>query len=212
MAHSSLLKPANRILKSLSWSWHSCLLSPFYKVLCACVLSCLSHIRLFVIPMDCSLPGSSVLRISQARILEWVAMPSSRGSSKPGIEPSCLMSLALAGWFFITSATCEALRNPVQCSSVQSLSHVRLFATPWTAACLASLSITSSRSLLNSGPSSWWCHPTISSSVIPFSSRFQSFPALGLFQWVSSSHQVANVLEFQLQHQSFQWIFRADFL
>ena len=34
----------------------------------------------------------------------------------------------------------------------------------------------------------------------------------GLFQWVSSSHQVAKVLEFQLQHQSFQWIFRNDFL
>ena len=33
-----------------------------------------------------------------------------------------------------------------------------------------------------------------------------------LFQWVSSSHQVAEVLEFQLQHQSFQWIFRVDFL
>ena len=34
----------------------------------------------------------------------------------------------------------------------------------------------------------------------------------GLFQWVRSSHQVAKVLEFQLQHQSFQWIFRTDFL
>ena len=34
----------------------------------------------------------------------------------------------------------------------------------------------------------------------------------GLFQWVSSSHQVAKVLEFQPQHQSFQWIFRTDFL
>ena len=34
----------------------------------------------------------------------------------------------------------------------------------------------------------------------------------GLFQWVSSSNQVAKVLEFQLQHQSFQWIFRTDFL
>ena len=34
----------------------------------------------------------------------------------------------------------------------------------------------------------------------------------GLFQWVSSSHQVAKVLEFQLQHQSFQWLFRTDFL
>ena len=34
----------------------------------------------------------------------------------------------------------------------------------------------------------------------------------GLFQWVSSLHQVAKVLEFELQHQSFQWIFRTDFL
>ena len=34
----------------------------------------------------------------------------------------------------------------------------------------------------------------------------------GLFQWVGSSHQVAKLLEFQLQHQPFQWIFRVDFL
>ena len=46
-------------------------------------------------PMDCSPPGSSVLGILQARILEWVAMPSSRGSSDPGIEPVSLMSPAL---------------------------------------------------------------------------------------------------------------------
>ena len=63
----------------------------------------------------------------------------------------------------------------------------------------------------NSCPLSQWCHPAISSSVVPFSSRLQSFPALGLFQWVSS-HQVAKVLELQLQHQSFQWLFRDDFL
>ena len=62
----------------------------------------------------------------------------------------------------------------------------------------------------NSCPSCWWCHPTISSSVVPFSC-LQSFPASGSFQ-VSSLHQVAKVLEFQLQHQSFQWIFRTDFL
>ena len=39
-----------------------------------------------------------------------------------------------------------------------------------------------------------------------------SLPAFNLAQWVSSSHQVAKVLEFQLQHQSFQWIFKTDFL
>ena len=46
---------------------------------------------------------------------------------------------------------------------------------------------------------------TISSSVIPFSSCPQSFPASGSFPWVSSLHQVAKVLEYQFQHQSFQW-------
>ena len=57
----------------------------------------------------------------------------------------------------------------------------------------------------DSCPSSGWCHPAISSSVVPFSSCPQSLPASGSFQWVSSSHEVAKVLEFQLQHQSFQW-------
>ena len=52
----------------------------------------------------------------------------------------------------------------------------------------------------NSCPSSQWCHPTISSSVIPFSSRLQSFPASVSLIWVRSSDQVAKVLEFQLQH------------
>ena len=57
---------------------------------------------------------------------------------------------------------------------------------------------------------SWWCHPTISSSVVLFSSHLQSFQQQGLFKWVSSLHQVAKVLEFKLQYQSFQWIFRTD--
>ena len=51
-------------------------------------------------------------------------------------------------------------------------------------------------------------HPLLSPSPPAFNlSQHQ-----GIFQWVSSSHQVAKVLEFQLQHQSFQWIFRTDFL
>ena len=57
-----------------------------------------------------------------------------------------------------------------------------------------------------------WCHPTISSSVAPFPSALSHSQHQGLFQWVSSSYQVAKVLEFQLQHQSFQWLFRVDFL
>ena len=64
----------------------------------------------------------------------------------------------------------------------------------------------------NSCPLSRWCHPTISSSVVPFSSCPQSLPASGVFQWLSSSHEVAKVLEFQLQHQSSQWTPRTDLL
>ena len=64
----------------------------------------------------------------------------------------------------------------------------------------------------HSCPLSQWYHLTISSSVVPFSSCFQSFPTSGLFKWVSSLHQVAKVLEVQLQHQSFQWTPRTDFL
>ena len=51
-------------------------------------------------------------------------------------------------------------------------------------------------------------HPLLS----PSPSVFNLSQHQGLFQWVGSSHQVAKVLEFQLQHQSFQWIFRTDFL
>ena len=70
----------------------------------------------------------------------------------------------------------------VHLSSVQSLSRVWLFATPWTAARQASLSITNSQSLLKLMSMSQWCHPTISSAVVPFSSRLQSFPAPGSYQ------------------------------
>ena len=50
----------------------------------------------------------------------------------------------------------------------------------------------------DSRPSSQWCHPAISSSVVPFSSCLQSLPASESFQWVNSLHEVAKVLEFQL--------------
>ena len=98
-------------------------------------------------------------------------------------------------------------------SSVQSLNRVWLFATPWTAASQASLSIINSQSLLKlrsfelvmSSNHLILCCPLLSSA-------FNLSQHQGLFKWVSSSHQVAKVLEFQLQHQSFQWIFKIDFL
>ena len=81
------------------WSTCTCMLSRFSLTLCN--------------PMDCSLPGSSVDGIRQGRILEWVAMPSSRGSSQPRDQ---------------TSISCRS------CMKVNTLSRVRLFATLWTVA------------------------------------------------------------------------------
>ena len=101
----------------------------------------------------------------------------------------------------------------VHISSVQSLGRFRLFATPWTIACQASLSITNSQSLLKlipielGMPSNHFilCRPLLLPTSV--------FPSIRVFsnESVSSSHQVAKVLEFH-QHQSFQWIFRNDFL
>ena len=57
-------------------------------------------------------------------------------------------------------------------------------------------------------PLSWWCHAIISSTASPSPPAFNLSQHQGLFQWVSSLHQMDKVLEFQLQHQFFQWIFR----
>ena len=86
---------------------------------------------------------------------------------------------------------------------------VWFFATLWTEHARLPCPTLSPGAYSNSCPLSWWCHPTTSSSVVPFSSCLQSFPASVSFLWVASSHQVAKILE--LQHQSFQWIFRVDF-
>ena len=112
--------------------------------------------------MDCSPPGSSVHGILQTRISAWVVISFSRDSSQPRdwTQVSCI-----AGRFFIIWATClgkityhSFLTNQMwiigstsqenQFSSVQSLSCVGVFVTPWTAARQAPLSITNSWSLL----------------------------------------------------------------
>ena len=94
---------------------------------------------------------------------------------------------------------------------VQSRSRVWLFVTPEPQHARPPCSSLSPGVYSNSCPLSQWCHPTISPSVIPSPPAFSLSQHQGLFQWVSCSHQVAKVLEFQLQYQSFQWIFRVDF-
>ena len=68
----------------------------------------LQSCRILCDPMDCSQAASSVHGILQARILEWVPCPLSGDLPDPGIKPQSLMSPALAGGFFTTSATWEA--------------------------------------------------------------------------------------------------------
>ena len=82
--------------------------------------------------IDGSPPGSPVPGILQARTLEWVAISREQNNSK-----TCT-----------TSASLTRLKPLIVLSSVESLSHVQLFATPWPAACQASLSVTNSQSLL----------------------------------------------------------------
>ena len=89
--------------------------------------------------------------------------------------------------------SCPTLCNPMDCSTQASLSS-----TIWSLLTLMSIeSVMPSNHLI-------LCHPLLFLSSVP---QHQD-----LFQWVSSSHQVVKVLEVQLQHQSFQWIFRTDFL
>ena len=90
--------------------------------------------------------------------------------------------------------SCLTLCNPMDCSTPGFLVHHQLLKLAWTHVHRVGDTIQPS-------------HPLLSPSPLGFSLPQHQ----GLFQWVSSSHQVAKVLKLQLQHQSFQWIFRTDF-
>jgi len=156
------------------------------------------------IPKDCSSPGSCVHGILQARILEWVAIFFSRGSSQ---LRDWTQVLRIADRFFTTkpprkprndfssvTQLCPTLCDPMNCSTPGFPVHHQLSEFTQTHVHWVSDAIQPS-------------HPLSSPS-----SAFNLSQHQGLFKWVSSSHQVAKVLEFQLQHQSFQWILRTDFL
>ena len=106
-----------------------------------------------------------------------VCLHSSRGSSRPRDRTS--VSYIYLCWQS-GSLPLAPPGKPRNQPSVQSLSHVRLFVTPWTVARQASLSITNSWSLLKL-MSIASVMPSISSSVGPFSSHLRSFPASGSF-------------------------------
>ena len=102
-----------------------------------CVYSHSSHVRLFFDSMNCSSPGSSVHRISQVRILEWVAISYSKDLHDPRMEPASLASSAAAGRFFTAAQrgkldtckdVCGSLRkgNPIS-QVLSSAMQLQLF-------------------------------------------------------------------------------------
>ena len=118
----------------------------------------------------------------------------------------CIIKAKLASTFQATSCCCIFLislllfSHPVMSDSLRphGLQHGRSpCPSPSPGVC------PSSRPLLR------WCHPVISSSDNLFSFCPQSFPASGLYQWVSCSNQMTKIVE--LQHQSIQWVLRAEF-
>ena len=116
-----------------------------------------------------------------------------------------LCSGNFASWIFI-------FLIPLLVVVVHLLSCIWFFATPWTAACQAPLSFTISQNLLKFMSIE---SAMLSNHIILCRSRLllpSTFLSMSLFQWVISLQQVAEVLELQLQQQSFQWIFRVDFL
>ena len=170
--------------------------------------------------MDCSASGSFVHAVGQARILEHLVIAFFRGSSqnRDQTQVSCI-----SGRFFTSEPPGKPVRYKVkdkiisclvQFSSVQFSRSVMSdylqtreprYARP---PCPSSTPRVHSKSC----PLSRWYHPTISSSVVRFSSCPQSFPMTGSFQMSQLFASGGQILEFQLQHQSFQWTPRTDLL
>ena len=186
-----------------------------------------------------SLSTLTFLQVKKGTVIEQYATVCGAGTWNPGLSASwiCVLSTTLPllhmtlAWLASTLAiyspevTDELLLTNVGstfqypswplfsmtlCYSVAK--STQLFVTLWTAACQASLSFIISWSVLTLmsiesvmlSNHLILCHPLL---LLP-----SIFPSISLFQWVSPSHQVAKVLELQLQHQSFQWICRVDFL
>ena len=172
----------------------------------------------------CSLLEKCKSKLQWDTTSHWSEWPSSKslqtinaGEDVEKREPSCIVGrnvnrYSQHGRQYGDSSKKQGVKPP-SVQSVQSLSCVHLFATPWTAARQAFLSINNSRSLPklmcieSVMPSSHLilCHPLLLlPSIFPNIRVFSNESALCI-RW-------PKYWSFQLQHQSFQWIFRTDFL
>ena len=157
--------------------------------------------------MDCSLPGSSVHWDSLGKNTVLSCHALSRGSSQPRDQTQS----HIAGRFFTVWATKEAHRKVDQIRSVAQLCPTL---------CDPMNRSTPGLPVHHQLPEFTQIHVHRVSNAIQLSHPLSSpsLPALnpsqhqGLFQWVSSLHEVAKVLEFQLQHQFFQWTPSTDLL
>ena len=158
-------------------------------------------------PMDCSLPGSSVHGIFQAIVLEWVAISFSKGSSQPRdrTRVSCIVDRRFTIWatedtctlmstseLFTIARTWKKPRWPLADEWIRKLWYIYTMEYSVQFSCSVVSDSLRPHELQhtrppcpsptpgvhsNSRPSSRWCHPAISSSVVPFSSCLQSLPA-----------------------------------
>ena len=157
-------------------------------------------------PVDCSPPSSSAHGILQARILEWVAISFSRGSSRPRDRTQVSH---IAGRHFNLCATREALLTTVKsllCAQFRSLAKSYMTLCDRMSRSMPGLPVHhhlpefTQTHVHRVSDAIQPSHPLSSpSSPTPNPSQHQ-----GLFQWVNSSQEVAKVLEFQLQDHSFQ--------
>ena len=160
--------------------------------MCACMPS---YVQLFVTPWTTAHQAPLSMYFTGKITGVGCQFPMPRDLPDTGIGPTSLATPTLAGRFFTT-------RVSVQFSSVQSLSRVQLFATPWITAHQASLSITNSQSSPRLTSIESVMPSSISSSVVPFSSCPQSlpasefFPMSQLFAWGGQSTGVSALASF----------------
>ena len=172
--------------------------------MCVCVSECLLVAQLYLTlcdPMDCSPPGFFVHRVLQTRILDWLAIPFSGDLPRNQTQVSHIVSRFFTIWatssvqFSSATQSCPTLCSPINHSTPGLPVHHQLREFTQTHVHRVGDVIQPSHPLLSPSPPA------------PNPSQHQ-----GLFQWVNSLREVAKVLEFQLQHHSFQWTPRTDLL
>ena len=142
-------------------------------------------------PRDGGAWWAAVCGVAQSRT--WLKWLSSSSSMEEKMENKTVLSSAQFQFSLVTQS-CPTPCEPMDCSMPGFPVHHQLLETVQTHVHWVGDAIQPSQPLLSPSPT------------------FNLSEHQGLFQWISYLHQVAKVLEFQLQHQCFQWIFRTDFL